>query len=248
MRPAGLITVRTGSSRLKDKCLLSFGEGNVIEHIIRRARYSGFEPMVCTTTLAEDDIIEETARREGCPVYRGSVKDKLERWLDACQEFDISAVHTIDADDPFFDGPLGHQSFRLLQQGYDIVYPSSRVFIGGVGFSLTRDVMARACALKQSDDTEMMWYFMEKVPGLRRTELPVAEAGTARIRLTLDYEEDYWLLCTVLRVLGPLAGRAEIEDLFARNPDLHRVNWFRNDEWKRLQQEKGKAAVEASDV
>lgn len=240
MKIPGFITVRTGSSRLPGKCLLPFGEGNVLEHVIRRARFFGFEPLVCTTLLEEDGIIEKIGDKEGCLVYRGSVNDKLQRWLGACEKFNIESFHTIDCDDPFFDGGLGKRSFQLLQKGYDIVYPSSDVYVGGVGYSITSDIIRRTCAIKKSDDTEMMWYYIDKVPGVRKTELSVPEARTAAIRLTLDYEEDYWMLLTVLRILGAQATRREVEDLFIRNPDLHEINWFRNEEWKRKQEEKGK--------
>ena len=240
MRIPGFITVRIASSRLRKKCLLQFGKGNVLEHVIARAKFFSFHPVVCTTTLEEDDIIEEIGKRENCLVYRGSAKDKLQRWLNACQKFGIESFHTIDADDPFFDGELGERSFQLLHEGFDVIYPSSRIYIGGVGFSLTSEIIRKACAIKKSDDTEMMWYYVEKVPGVKKTELPVPDARIETIRLTLDYQEDYWILLTVLRILGPQATRVEIEDLFLRNPDLHKINWFRNDEWKRIQLEKGK--------
>lgn len=242
MKIYGFVTVRTASSRLKRKCLLEFGQGNVLEHIVRRSKFFGFEPVVCTTSLREDDIIEEIAKKEGCLLYRGSAEDKLQRWLGACDEFGIESFHAIDADDLFFDGELGRKSFELLQEGYDIVYPSSNIYVGGVGFSITSDIIRKACSIKDSDDTEMMWYFVEKVPHLRKIALPVPDARTANIRLTLDYEEDYWMLLTVLRILGSQATRVEIEDLFVRNPDLHRINWFRNEEWKRMQEEKGEKA------
>ena len=242
MKTYGFVTVRLGSSRLNAKCLLKFGEGNVLEHIIRRAKFFCFEPVVCTTTLEEDNIIKEIASKEGCLVYRGSVEDKLQRWLRAAETFNVESFHTIDADDPFFDGELGHQSYQLLQQGYDIVHPSSTAYVGAVGYSLTRNIIEKACAIKTSSDTEMMWYFIDKVPGLKKTELPVPDVRVKNLRLTLDYEEDYWMLSTVLRILGPEATRVEVEDLFVRNPDLYRINWFRNEQWKKIQAEKGKAA------
>lgn len=243
MKIPGFVTVRTASSRLSRKCLLNFGEGNVLEHIIGRSKIFGFEPVICTTSLEEDNIIQEIANKEGCLVYRGSAKDKLQRWLGACEKYDVESFHTIDADDPFFDGELGQKSFRLLEEGYDIIYPSSKIYVGGVGFSITREIITKACSIKKSDDTEMMWYYIEKVPDVRKIELPVPDARTATIRLTLDYEEDYWMLLTVLRILGPQATRTEIEDLFIRNPDLHRINWFRNEQWKKIQEDKGKEVV-----
>ena len=46
----GIITVRTSSTRLPKKCLLSFGEYNVINHVINRCKYFKIEPIVCTST------------------------------------------------------------------------------------------------------------------------------------------------------------------------------------------------------
>jgi spore coat polysaccharide biosynthesis protein SpsF (cytidylyltransferase family) len=55
------------------------------------------------------------------------------------------------------------------------------------------------------------------------------------MRLTLDYKEDYWLLESVRRILGNLASRDEVNQLFLSNPDMYKVNWFRNKEWQSVQ-------------
>ena len=52
------------------------------------------------------------------------------------------------------------------------------------------------------------------------------------LRLTLDYEEDYWLLDSVRRILGNLTSRDEVDQLLLSNPDMYKINWFRNEEWK----------------
>jgi spore coat polysaccharide biosynthesis protein SpsF len=237
--PIGIVTVRVGSSRLQRKCLLEFGSVNVLEHVLARAVAFGFQPLVCTTDRPEDDIIQTIAAHSDALCFRGSERDKLQRWADACQQFGVKEFHTIDADDPFFDGDLGHASLGLLRTGgHDIVYPCTTTYLASVGYSLTADVLRRACALKTSDDTEMMWYYVEKVPGLKATTLEVADARVREARLTLDYEEDYWLLRTVLRILGPNARRHDIEQLFLENPQLAQVNWFRNDEWQQAQEAK----------
>jgi|TARA_B100001971_G_scaffold170712_1_gene162832 spore coat polysaccharide biosynthesis protein SpsF (cytidylyltransferase family) len=80
----------------------------------------------------------------------------------------------------------------------------------------------------------MIWYYLEKTPGLKGTELEDI-SKPVKVRLTLDYEEDYWLLCTVQRIVGNFASRKEIDDIFRRNPDLFKINWFRNEEWKQRQ-------------
>jgi len=232
----GFITVRTSSTRLPKKCLLPFGESTVLNHIIRRAVSYDINPIVCTSASKEDDVIEEIANKEGVRCYRGSLDNKLQRWLDCAMHFNIDTFHTIDADDPFFDGNEMKDSVKILQEkGLDMVKPTKSSSAGGasVGYSLTTDIVKRACkGLDKNTDTEMMWYYMEKVPDLKTKVLPETRESITKMRLTLDYEEDYWLLESVRRILGNLASRDEVDLLFLSNPDMYKINWFRNKEWK----------------
>ncbi len=232
----GLITVRTSSSRLPGKCLLPFGEGNVIEHVIRRARHFGLDPIVCTSVDPSDNVLEGIAASEHVKCFRGSLANKLKRWADCATHFNLDAFHTVDADDPFFDGTEMERSFEFrANKGWDMVCPTESSSAGGasVGYTLTTDVVCRACkGLAEETDTEMMWYHVEKVPNLKKAVLPEGNPRPQKLRLTLDYQEDYWLLESVRRMVGNLAPRAEVDELFRRNPDLHLVNWFRNAEWE----------------
>jgi len=230
----GMITVRSQSTRLPNKCFLPFGEGCVIEHVINRAKLFGFNPIICTTIEKDDDRIVEIAKSSGTRYFRGSVKDKLMRWRDACREFKVENFITIDADDLFFDNKLSRASFKALNNQYDLVkHPPILPYEGCFGYSLTLDIIERACKIKTDDDTEMMWFFLEKVNDIKINTLSIEiDNSIGPIRLTLDYQEDYWLMCTVLRILGANVERDDIEKLFKNNPDLHKVNWFRNDEYK----------------
>ena len=240
MKIPAFITVRTASSRLPRKCLLPFGDGNVIQHVIRRALFYKLDPIVCTTVEPADDVIVRMAKEEKVKYFRGSVLDKLRRWRDCCDHFGIENFHTVDADDLFFDGDLIRNSFALMKEGYDVVSPTEATSVGGtgsVGFSLTRSIVNKACELtKPGSDTEMMWTYLEKVKGVKKIVMP-DEEGVRQARLTLDYEEDYWLLRTVERIVGSFAIRKEVDNLFIRNPDLFKINWFRNEEWKQKQLE-----------
>ncbi len=235
------ITVRTASTRLPNKCLLPFGEGNVLDHVILRAKHYDLEPIICTTGNVSDDIVEQIASNHCIPCFRGSEKNKIKRWHDCCARFQVNQFHTIDADDPFFDGELVKQSFMLLQEGYDIIYPTKVSSLGAatVGFSLKRSLLNKICEATQNDeDTEMFWFFVERMPNIKSYRL-VSDEKENLVRLTLDYEEDYWLLRSIQRLLGTYAARHDIDRLFSRNPDLYKINWFRNKAWEDAQQEKG---------
>jgi spore coat polysaccharide biosynthesis protein SpsF len=239
----GFITVRSTSSRLPKKCFLPFGENmNVLQHIIRRAIHYDIDPIVCTSTDPSDDAIETLAKKEGVKIFRGSLVNKLQRWADCAKHFDLTAFHTVDADDPFFDGKEMHRSMRLMNEGgYDIVCPTHSSSSGGasVGYSLTSDIVKKAVNdLSKGTDTEMMWYYIEKIEGRKTVILTENAEQPLTIRLTLDYEEDYWLLRTVQRLVGNVALRSEVDELFRRNPDLYKVNWFHNEEWEAAQKAK----------
>ena len=101
-----------------------------------------------------------------------------------------------------------------------------------MGYSLTSDIVARASeGLAEEADTEMMWSYVERVPKLRKAVLKDPSEHVIRARMTLDYAEDYVLLEAVRLLVGNLASRAEVSSLLARNPDLERINAFRNAEW-----------------
>lgn len=238
----GFVTVRASSTRLPGKCLLPFGEGNVLSHIIRRARAYGIDPIVCTSTDVSDDVIEEIAMKEGAKFFRGSLVNKLKRWYDCAVNYDISAFHTVDADDPFFDGEEMAASMKILEtKSLDLVEPSERSSngAGSVGYSIKTKIIKEALKnIGENDDTEMMWDFLNKVPNIKKEKMRNNENAPEKIRLTLDYEEDYWLLDSVRRMISVQQTREEIDNLFKRNPDLYLVNWHKNVEWKKSQEDK----------
>jgi len=230
------VTARTTSSRLPKKCLLPLGDGNVIEHIIRRAKFFDLDPIVCTTNNSSDDVLAQIANQEGVRYFRGADNDKLKRWRDCCVAFDIPAFHSIDGDDPFFDPILVKESFALLAKGYDVISPTyaSMVGSGSVGYSLTQDIVNAAWDLTTTLNTEMVWHFLSRVPWVKEITL-VQDINALQVRLTLDYIEDYWLISTIYRLVGGNASRKEVDDVFRRNPDFYKINWFRNQEWQDAQ-------------
>ena len=235
----GFVTVRTSSKRLPNKCLLRFGECTVIEHIIRRALKYNISPIICTSTDKSDDIFEKIALNEGVRIFRGSLVNKLKRWDNCADHFNIKSFHTIDADDPFFDGDEMISSMKILvESDLDLVYPSKISSDGGgsVGYSIKSELIKKAMVnISDDTDTEMMWFFLEKLQNIKAIQMASNPFTPEKIRLTLDYEEDYWLLESVCRMLGNYAPRRKIDELFKTNPDLYKINWFRNSEWKAAQ-------------
>ncbi len=236
-----LITVRSKSTRLPQKCFLPFGDCTVLEHVVRRALHNEIIPIICTTTNKEDIGIIDIARKLQVKYYCGSEINKLKRWNDCCKNFNIKSFHTVDADDPFFCGDEIKRSYALLEKGFDMITPSPSSSNGGatVGYSLTSDIVNRACnSISEDTDTEMMWSFLEKVDGIKIHNLNEPRNSIITERMTLDYEEDYIKLLEVLRSVGPFATRSQISECLLKNPNLNDINSSKNNEWKKNQEDK----------
>ena len=125
-----------------------------------------------------------------------------------------------------------------MTENLDLVSPTIESSAGNasVGYSIKTDTVTRSLkGLESNTDTEMMWFYLEKLDGVRMAILPDSCHQISGIRLTLDYEEDYWLLASIARILGNNVSRACVDQLFVDNPDLAKVNFFRNEEWKEAQ-------------
>jgi spore coat polysaccharide biosynthesis protein SpsF len=241
MKISAFITVRSSSTRLPEKCFLPFGTGSVLEHVIRRVNHYDLDPIVCTTTEDSDDAIVDLAKKCNVKFFRGPVENKLLRWSQCCEHFDLESFHSIDADDPFFCGDEVKRSYDLLQTGFDIVTPSPSSSGGGatVGYSLTANIVKQATLGTSDDlDTEMMWSYVEKVPNIKKIILSDPHVNVIRDRMTLDYHEDYIVLEAIRLLLGSFADRSQVFELLQKNPSLAMINAFRNEEWAAIQKKK----------
>lgn len=232
---AVFLTVRTNSTRLPEKCFLPFGETNVLGHVIRRAKFAGLEPIVCTSINKSDDKIDLFCKESGVSIYRGPLDNKILRWYECAHSFKVEIFHTIDVDDPFFDSKLINQSMDLLiNENLDVVYPTELSSNGSasVGYSIRLSALEKEIKYIGSiKEVEMVDSVFDQLKSLKKKILTTNLLDFPNIRLTLDYPEDYWLLLFVLRELGPNCSRDDLATLFSRNPDLFKFNWYRNKEW-----------------
>ena len=237
----GLITVRSESSRLPRKCFLPLGNKTVIETVIDRCKASEIVPIICTTVSSADDPLEELSKNYNIHVYRGSIKNKMQRWLKCAELFNLEDFHTVDADDPFFDQNLIVKSMKLRRySNLDFVKPSIYSSNGGasVGYSIKTAYLSSIIKNTNEDaDTEMIDNFIESSHNCSSARIEESHTLDYQIRLTLDYEEDYWLIATIVRILGPNPERKKIIELFKNNPDLRNINFFRNIDWSNRQKE-----------
>jgi spore coat polysaccharide biosynthesis protein SpsF len=233
------LTVRSESSRLREKCFLPFGSKNILSHVVDRAKYFNIHPIICTSTSSADNRIEEFCISNRVDFYRGSLNNKLIRWLDCANHFNLSDFHTIDVDDPFFDPNQVFESLDMLRNlRADIIFPTliSSSGSASVGYSISTKYLSKIKAkFLNLDSLEMVDSIFNKYNFSNNYVLNSDFIEIENARLTLDYIEDYVFLDTILQICGHYCSRLEIKKALNENPELKGINWFRNIEWAKNQ-------------
>ena len=101
-----IVQARMGSSRLPGKTLVKLDEiRTTLDFLINQLSFSKFldKIVIATTTLEEDNIIEEKARSLGISCFRGSEIDVLDRYYKCAKQFQMKTIVRITADCPIID-------------------------------------------------------------------------------------------------------------------------------------------------
>ena len=102
IKKAFVITVRSSSSRLPEKCFRSiYPKLSLTEFVIERClAYGKFDVILATTNNKADDYLIEVANSYRIKTFRGSEEDKITRWIGACEKYSIDTLISCDGDDP----------------------------------------------------------------------------------------------------------------------------------------------------
>ena len=234
------LTVRLKSTRLKNKCLLKFGKFNFLEHAIKRCLKFNLIPLICTSNQKNDDRLIKIAKKNKIKYFRGSSKNKMKRWKDCAEHFKINKFHTVDVDDPFFDHKMIIRSLNLLKI-YDLVKPSllSQKGNGYDGYSFKTKVLKKIIKNQDLDKSELDTENVEKILSREKiyyiTNSSPSYKTKVNFRMTLDYKEDHKFLNKLNHIIGNFEERSKINKFLNNNSFLRKINFFRNDEWKKRQ-------------
>ena len=188
------ITVRTGSTRLRNKCLLDLNGQPTISYLINRLKHSKKNDniVLCTTSNPGDDILVDLAKNNDIEFFRGSELDKLERWNGACEQFGTKFFVTADGDDTFMDPALIDLAFSQYEKNDSSFIESEGILCGAFTNGISRNALNRVCDIKNTKDTEMIWPYFKETNLFQIEQLEGVDKSFFRddIRLTLDYQED----------------------------------------------------------
>jgi spore coat polysaccharide biosynthesis protein SpsF len=236
MKKAIFVTVRTGSTRLKNKALVEINGVPVITRIIRRVKRSKKVDgvILCTTEREQDDVLVKIAQEEGIEYFRGSEKDKLERWNGAAQKFGIEFFVTADGDDVFCDPELIDLAFEQYERNNaDFIDWNYKLICGSFTYGIKASALKKVCEIKDSKDTEMMWVYFTDT-GLFKCEEPENFDDVFKkpeLRMTLDYPDDLKFFEAVINHFEVDLGKEyyslrEIVAYLDEHPEVVKINQY----------------------
>jgi spore coat polysaccharide biosynthesis protein SpsF len=187
-----VLQVRLGSRRLPGKALASIAGRSVFAHCVERLTASGLPVVVATTTLAEDDRLEDEARRLGVTVVRGPHDDVLGRFVMAATNLGVEEIVRATADNPAVDIDAPRRTLEIRR-----CTSADHVVEDGLPYGATVEAMTTAALIRQAllatdpADREHVTAFMQR-DGRFRAVRAAAPAAVRRpgLRLTVDTAAD----------------------------------------------------------
>lgn len=244
-KKAFIITVRSKSTRLPEKCFRSIYPGlSMTEYIIKKCLvYDKFEIILATTTDKSDDYLIELANYYKIKNYRGSEKDKISRWIGASNKFKIDTLICCDGDDPFIDLKIGEDSANLLEKEKACIVESVNVPCGSFTYAINVKSLKRISKLYDTSSSEMMSYFFKKDKSCKYSyydpKLDYANLDVNNIRITVDFIEDIRMARVLTKVIKErqIIGTAqEIINIYREKPEIFSINRHRQIEYIENQQ------------
>lgn len=231
MKAATLITARLKSTRLPMKVVKPIHGKPMIVHMLDRLKHAN-EPediIICTSTVAQDDPLEEIAEQEGVLCYRGDPEDVLLRLANAAETFSVETIINCTADNPFVDPVYIDKLYHChIEQNHEFTKIEGLPW-GVFSYAISYDAIRKACDIKDETDTEV-WhgYFMD-TGYFKWGALEVVDEKVfwPDLRLTVDTPEDFEMVTRVFDELNDSDGVFPLEDivqLCRDKPDIPAIN------------------------
>jgi spore coat polysaccharide biosynthesis protein SpsF len=237
MKIDAIIQARLSSTRLPEKVLKKLpydSDITVLEQVIKRVKISQkIDDIIIATTLgSEDDKIVDIAKKESVKWFRGSKEDLLSRYYFAAKENKSDLIVRITSDCPCIDwNVIDFCIDRHLNDSAD--YTSNtikRTYPHGldveiISFSALEKAYFEA---KESFEREHVCPYIHTTHKdsfkISFVEAPL-ELTDPEIRITVDTEEDYALVCAVYDYLFYKNNFFDAHDI---------VKLFKDKQWLRL--------------
>ena len=236
MKIGAIIQARTSSTRLPGKVLkeLPYASGiTCLEQVIRRLKKSKKlnDIIIATTKEKEDNEIINIVKKENVKYFRGSKENVLSRYYFAAKENNIDIIVRITSDCPCIDVAITDLTIddHINKMADYTTNSFVRTYPHGLDVEVFNfNALEKAYRNATKDyEKEHVTPYINRNPQIFKINIIKApkELYAPDIRITLDTEEDYALLCAVYDYLYPKNKYFNAYDI---------VNLFNKKSWLKL--------------
>lgn len=227
-----IIQARIGSTRLPKKILKNLDyNSTVLDYVLSQISKSNLidKIVLATTTLPEDDIVDDFGKNLGFEVFRGDSIDVLDRYYQCAKKFNFQVIVRITSDCPLIDpeitdNVIGHFDSRK----YDYVCNTQpRTFPQGTetevfSFSALEHAWKNAKLPSEREHVTPFFYNNPqqfKILNVKNTE------NISKLRWCIDREEDLQVLRNiVLKITDRPILTKHILEIVNSNPEIFEKN------------------------
>lgn len=231
-----IIQSRIDSTRLPAKAMLKLKDKTVIQHVVNRCLASKADKVVLAVPTQDINVYRNIVY--GCDIFCGSNEDVLDRYYQCALKYNAKNIIRITGDcaviaPSMINDALFHEKNHIT---YDLVTNSK---LGEENFPDGQDV-----SIVTFEALEHMYnnatgkhrehvtsYIMENERDFEiikmHPHLKYRNDGLTKLRLTLDYSEDYELMKILYEELydkNQLFGLDEIMALYKKRPEIFDIN------------------------
>jgi len=221
-----------GSMRLPGKVLLKLDKNNtVLDYLIQQIGYCKKiqKIIIATTSLKEDDPIEEFAKINNLLCYRGNRSDVLDRYYKCAKQFSLSTIVRITADNPLIDPVIVDEVITGYNSNlYDY---ASNAIIRSFPYGTETEIFSFVslekawCDAKDILDREHVTSYFYNNPKKFRILYIKNKNDLSFLRWTIDEYDDFMLIKKIVTKIKkrPILMN-DIISLFDNEPELVTIN------------------------
>ncbi len=231
MTTIAMIQARMSSTRLPGKVLLDLNGKPVLDYICTAAlRISGVDQVIVLTSKEpEDNAITQWCEDNKIICYRGDLHNVLKRFHDAATFYKADTIIRLTADCPLLDPEIVSQAlllFKTSKSDYcsNVIPPTwpDGLDCEIIRFSALNKAHKEAISPEDREHVTRYIHHNRSIFSVRNLVCPVG--NLSHHRWTLDTQDDFDFLKSLIKFLPEHASYTDIFDALDKNPKLAQQN------------------------
>lgn len=222
-----LITARLKSKRFPKKIIKKLINGDlIIEYLIKnlKKKFKANQIILITSKSSQDYILTKIAKKNGIQFFRGHAQDVLHRMLKASEKFKFKNIISCTADNPLIDVSYAKNILKFHKQKKNDLTTNLTLPIGMFAYAINIESLKKVIKKKNSKNTETWVGYFKKMKNFKIRDYGRPRIS-AKIRLTIDYDEDYKTVNKVLKNLPTnFPSIKDILKLYEKKPNIFKIN------------------------